>query len=86
MNAIRVKKLNPNAVLPTYGSIEAAGADLLAAIQGGNPSVVQAVTYVVGVNIPGLVGEHTAKVLYKNAAGEISLLFEFTFTVVEAQA
>jgi dUTP pyrophosphatase len=32
MNAIRVKKLNPNAVLPTYGSIEAAGADLYACI------------------------------------------------------
>lgn len=32
MNTIRVKKLNPNAVLPTYGSIEAAGADLYACI------------------------------------------------------
>ena len=32
MNAIRVKKLNPNAVLPTYGSIEAAGADLYACV------------------------------------------------------
>jgi dUTP pyrophosphatase len=32
MNAIRVKKLNPNAVLPTYGSFEAAGADLYACI------------------------------------------------------
>ena len=32
MNTIRVKKLNPNAVLPTYGSKEAAGADLYACL------------------------------------------------------
>ena len=33
MDAIRVKKLNPNAVLPTYGSQEAAGADLYACLE-----------------------------------------------------
>ena len=32
MDAIRVKKLNPNAMLPTYGSAEAAGADLYACL------------------------------------------------------
>ena len=32
MESIRVKKLRPNAVLPTYGSDEAAGADLYACI------------------------------------------------------
>ena len=32
MNAIRVKKLNQNAKLPTYGSAEAAGADALSLI------------------------------------------------------
>ena len=32
MHVIRVKKLNPNAVLPTYGSAEAAGADLYACL------------------------------------------------------
>lgn len=32
MDAIRVKKLNPNALLPTYGSLEAAGADLYACL------------------------------------------------------
>ena len=32
MNAVRVKKLNPNAKLPTYGSAEAAGADLYACL------------------------------------------------------
>ena len=33
MNAIRVKKLNPIAKLPTYGSTEAAGADLYACLE-----------------------------------------------------
>ena len=33
MDAIRVKKLNPNAILPTYGSAEAAGADLYACLE-----------------------------------------------------
>ena len=32
MDAIRVKKLNHNAMLPTYGSAEAAGADLYACL------------------------------------------------------
>lgn len=32
MDAIRVKKLNPKAKLPTYGSAEAAGADLYACL------------------------------------------------------
>lgn len=32
MNPIRVKKLHPNAKLPTYGSAEAAGADLYACL------------------------------------------------------
>lgn len=32
MNTIRVKKLNKNAIIPTYGSIEAAGADLYACL------------------------------------------------------
>ena len=33
MNNIRVKKLRPNAILPTYGSAEAAGADLYACLE-----------------------------------------------------
>ena len=33
MNTIRVKKLHPNAILPTYGSAEAAGADLYACLE-----------------------------------------------------
>lgn len=32
MNTIRVKKLSVNAILPTYGSTEAAGADLYACL------------------------------------------------------
>ena len=39
MDAIRVKKLNNNAVLPTYGSVEAAGADLYACLEA--PIVIQ---------------------------------------------
>ena len=33
MDAIRVKKLRSNAILPTYGSAEAAGADLYACLE-----------------------------------------------------
>ena len=33
MDMIRVKKLRDNAILPTYGSIEAAGADLYACLE-----------------------------------------------------
>lgn len=33
MEPIRVKKLDPKAVLPTYGSVEAAGADLYACLE-----------------------------------------------------
>ena len=33
MNTIHVKKLSPNAILPTYGSNEAAGADLYACLE-----------------------------------------------------
>lgn len=33
MDPVRVKKLNENAVLPTYGSAEAAGADLYACMK-----------------------------------------------------
>lgn len=33
MSEIHVKKLSPNAILPTYGSAEAAGADLYACLE-----------------------------------------------------
>ena len=33
MSVVRVKKLHPNALLPTYGSQEAAGADLYACLE-----------------------------------------------------
>ena len=33
MLPIKVKKLKPNAILPTYGSLEAAGADLYACLE-----------------------------------------------------
>lgn len=33
MSSIRVKKIHPNATIPTYGSAEAAGADLYACLE-----------------------------------------------------
>lgn len=39
METIRVKKLKPNAILPTYGSEEAAGADLYACLDA--PVMIQ---------------------------------------------
>ena len=33
MSAIRVKKVRENAIIPTYGSVEAAGADLYACLE-----------------------------------------------------
>ncbi len=33
MNTVHVKKMNPNAILPTYGSAGAAGADLYACLE-----------------------------------------------------
>ena len=39
MDKIRVKKLKSNAILPTYGSAEAAGADLYACLE--SPVVIQ---------------------------------------------
>ena len=38
MNPIRVKKLHPEAMLPTYGSAQAAGADLYACLE--NPVTI----------------------------------------------
>jgi dUTP pyrophosphatase len=38
MELIRVKKLNQNAIMPTYGTAEAAGADLYACLE--NPVVI----------------------------------------------
>ncbi len=40
MEAIRVKKIKQNAILPTYGSVEAAGADLYACLDA--PVTIQA--------------------------------------------
>ena len=33
MNPVRVKKVHPHAIIPTYGSAEAAGADLYACVE-----------------------------------------------------
>ena len=39
MSGIRVKKLSPNAIIPTYGTAEAAGADLYACLE--KPVVIE---------------------------------------------
>ena len=39
MSTIQIKKLHPNAILPTYGSVEAAGADLYACLE--EPVIVE---------------------------------------------
>ena len=39
MEAIRVKRINQNAIMPTYGTCEAAGADLYACLD--NPVVIE---------------------------------------------
>ena len=50
MSNIRVKKLSPNAVLPTYGTNEAAGADLYACLEE-TVSIAPGQTYWVGTGI-----------------------------------
>ena len=39
MSTIRVKKLNENAIIPTYGSTEAAGADLYACLEADSVTI-----------------------------------------------
>ena len=39
MNTIRVKKLNAKAILPTYGSVGAAGADLYMTMEEAEKAV-----------------------------------------------
>ena len=55
MEPIRVKKLLPNAVLPTYGSAEAAGADLYACLEHDiviNPGETVFVSTGIALEIP----------------------------------
>lgn len=55
MNTIRVKKLDPRAILPTYGSAEAAGADLYACLTEPltiHPGEVAWITTGIALEIP----------------------------------
>ena len=56
--------------------------ETLAAIQGMYPGTVQAVSYTVGILTNMSAGEHTVQVIFKNAAGETAVLYEFTYTIV----
>ena len=58
---VKVKKLESNAILPTYGSPQAAGADLYALVEGGSLTIAPGETVLVrtglSVEIPeGYVG------------------------------
>lgn len=58
---VKVKKLNKNAILPTYGTEHSAGADLYACIEGGNITIdagkTEFIKTGIAVEIPeGLVG------------------------------
>ena len=52
---VNIKKLNPNAKIPTYGSIEAAGADLYACIEDKeiiNPHETKLIKTGISVEVP----------------------------------
>jgi dUTP pyrophosphatase len=62
MNLVRVKKLNPNAKLPVYGSAEAAGADLYACLAeeivipaGGSAFIPTGLSMEIPVGYAGLI-------------------------------
>ena len=47
---INIKKINPNAIIPTYGSVDAAGADLYACIEA-DVTIAPGETYLVKTGI-----------------------------------
>ena len=49
MEKIRIKKLHPNAVIPTYGSLEAAGADIYACLE----AAVKLADFLMGIQCTG---------------------------------
>ena len=55
MDTIAVKKLSPNAILPTYGSTEAAGADLYACLEADvtiNPGETAWISTGIAMEVP----------------------------------
>lgn len=67
MNPIRVKKLSPNAILPTYGTNEAAGADLYACLED-TVSIAPGETYWVGTGIALEVPKGCAGLIYARSS------------------
>jgi dUTP pyrophosphatase len=67
MSTIRVKKLSPNAILPTYGTNEAAGADLYACLED-TVSIAPGETYWVGTGIALEVPKGCAGLIYARSS------------------
>ena len=67
MNAIHVKKLSPNAILPTYGTNEAAGADLYACLEE-TVSIAPGETFWVGTGIALEVPKGCAGLIYARSS------------------
>ncbi len=67
MSTIRVKKLSPNAILPTYGSAEAAGADLYACLEDA-VSIAPGETCWVGTGIALEVPKGCAGLIYARSS------------------
>lgn len=67
MSIIRVKKLSPNAVLPTYGTNEAAGADLYACLEE-TVSIAPGQTCWVGTGIALEVPKGCAGLIYARSS------------------
>ena len=67
MSTIRVKKLSPNATLPTYGTDEAAGADLYACLDE-TVSIAPGETFWVGTGIALEVPKGCAGLIYARSS------------------
>ena len=63
METVRVKKLRPEAKLPTYGTVEAAGADLYACLEG-SVTIAPGETAFVPTGIALEVPKHCAGLVY----------------------
>jgi dUTP pyrophosphatase len=67
MSTIRVKKLSPNAILPSYGTNEAAGADLYACLEE-TVSIAPGETFWVGTGIALEVPKGCAGLIYARSS------------------
>ncbi len=64
MNKIYVKKLNPNAILPKYGSGSAAGADLFALLEGESLTIKPGETHFIKTGLSLEIPEGYAGLIY----------------------